>query len=832
MPRGGVLITALLLTTCCGVAQAWFGDFLPHAKCDATLAPGAPCLPRQAQEPSNARSSCCPAGYACWGDPASNLGPTCRQLPKGGLIYKKGIAWHGTCKAELQPGSQCGGGGGGCAAQGQGQCGNVGPWPGWCCPDGWGCEPSSFDFRIWTCVRLAARAPPPGELLQWPPRPVPRGACSCRVAVNGSRSGMDCPSPWDHPAGASQVPTPIRVGARGVFVSTESGAPVALRGVNWFGWELGSHNVDGLYAYCDDNNTDHEPPCRMDGEIPPHTPRPAIGKKGVEALDTKFWGKRTMTNDFAGVVYRMKLLGFNAVRLPFSFKDLNKDLPAPGSEFGACMRDDPSTIVERTTDPRLVTRLANRGGARFPAPPYTGMQHPPPRNASWPAACGLPWEAPLLRRFRRGREGGDDALRLTQCNWYLPHGEGVAAIHRFLWQVQYLVSQGFYVVLAFASTRDPEPNVSDPALLAANWHALLRALASLPNYSSRLRGRVLADLANEPSRWGCQWDRVCPVPQPVPDAATAAAAAIAAAKVAAAAADAADAAGAVAAAEEAQAAAEAAAAAAKAFHTLSCAPGVWLLAAAAGAVHSVDPSVPVLIEGMGQDLQRDKYSHCAASHYPGNNWGDGFITDAATLSAYGISDPSGMFATTGAAASGPGFMPLVAPQAAPPTQIALAPHVYPASITGAPAKSDDDQSAVAMRWDLSWGMKHLGSARGSRGEALRASGLIIGEFGVKDRGNNTDRNADTTRYTRRDRAWLKLLSDHLKDLEPMSGPISWLWWSWNANSGDTRGLVGPQTTWREVQWTKVRVLVGSFGLRPWYCSQVEARYCIDNVMWR
>jgi hypothetical protein len=28
-------------------------------------------------------------------------------------------------------------------------------------------------------------------------------------------------------------------------------------------------------------------------------------------------GKRTLTNDFATVVHRIKLLGFNAVRLPF-----------------------------------------------------------------------------------------------------------------------------------------------------------------------------------------------------------------------------------------------------------------------------------------------------------------------------------------------------------------------------------------------------------------------------------------------------------------------------------------------------------------------------------
>jgi hypothetical protein len=37
-------------------------------------------------------------------------------------------------------------------------------------------------------------------------------------------------------------------------------------------------------------------------------------------------------------------------------------------------------------------------------------------------------------------------------------------------------------------------------------------------------------------------------------------------------------------------------------------------------------------------------------------------------------------------------------------------------------------------------------------------------------------------------------------------------------AGDTKGLVGPNTTWREIQWTKVRVLIRIFGLRPWYCG--------------
>lgn len=45
----------------------------------------------------------------------------------------------------------------------------------------------------------------------------------------------------------------------------------------------------------------------------------------------------------------------------------------------------------------------------------------------------------------------------------------------------------------------------------------------------------------------------------------------------------------------------------------------------------------------------------------------------------------------------------------------------------------------------------------------------------------------------------------------------WYWWSWNANSGDTGGLVsgsrpGP---WYTVKWYKVRYLEG-IGLCPWF----------------
>jgi hypothetical protein len=71
-------------------------------------------------------------------------------------------------------------------------------------------------------------------------------------------------------------------------------------------------------------------------------------------------------------------------------------------------------------------------------------------------------------------------------------------VSRFVWQLQYLVSQGFYVLLDFSSTRDAEPNVSDGAVLARNWANLWRILADIPTYKTHLRGRIFPDVINEP----------------------------------------------------------------------------------------------------------------------------------------------------------------------------------------------------------------------------------------------------------------------------------------------------------------------------------------------
>jgi hypothetical protein len=60
------------------------------------------------------------------------------------------------------------------------------------------------------------------------------------------------------------------------------------------------------------------------------------------------------------------------------------------------------------------------------------------------------------------------------------------------------VSQGFYLLLDFSSTRDSEVNVQNPAVLAQNWGNFWKILTDIPAYKDQLAGRIFPDLVNEP----------------------------------------------------------------------------------------------------------------------------------------------------------------------------------------------------------------------------------------------------------------------------------------------------------------------------------------------
>jgi hypothetical protein len=45
-----------------------------------------------------------------------------------------------------------------------------------------------------------------------------------------------------------QVPAALKITADGNLVEAASGKRAKLKGINWFGWETGSANLDGIWV--------------------------------------------------------------------------------------------------------------------------------------------------------------------------------------------------------------------------------------------------------------------------------------------------------------------------------------------------------------------------------------------------------------------------------------------------------------------------------------------------------------------------------------------------------------------------------------------------------
>lgn len=115
------------------------------------------------------------------------------------------------------------------------------------------------------------------------PRGVSVDGSPCAVASAGAAVP---PSP---PSDARSLRSPIPglsfleekpVATRGDLFIGVDGLPFTIKGINWFGYENGQTNPDGLWGNVSDS----------------------------------------IVADFVNVVWRMQLLGFNTVRLPFSFR--------------------------------------------------------------------------------------------------------------------------------------------------------------------------------------------------------------------------------------------------------------------------------------------------------------------------------------------------------------------------------------------------------------------------------------------------------------------------------------------------------------------------------
>ena len=81
----------------------------------------------------------------------------------------------------------------------------------------------------------------------------------------------------------------------------------------------------------------------------------------VGALDGLYIGSDTLTGDYATVLYRLQLLGFNAIRLPFSFQVLFNQQPT--SFTRPCTTTSLADIQENITPPGVSVP----SGAKLPA---------------------------------------------------------------------------------------------------------------------------------------------------------------------------------------------------------------------------------------------------------------------------------------------------------------------------------------------------------------------------------------------------------------------------------------------------------------------------------
>lgn len=201
---------------------------------------------------------------------------------------------------------------------------------------------------------------------------------------------------------------------QGNQILDSNGNPVELKGVNWFGFNNQDTMVDGL------------------------------------------WGSNTMASDFATVVYRMQLLGFNAVRLPFSFQDLF-NLPPKNYVVNA---DPPSqsAIQNNVTDP----------------------SSPPPSGSAIPSMTAPPPRKPGL------------------SNDYLPND---TTMNRFLWVINFFAKNGFYVLID-NHLREDQTVLHNPQQWVQYWVQLVNAISQ----DSISREKLMIDLLNEPDNYGIRWE--------------------------------------------------------------------------------------------------------------------------------------------------------------------------------------------------------------------------------------------------------------------------------------------------------------------------------------
>lgn len=170
----------------------------------------------------------------------------------------------------------------------------------------------------------------------------------------------------------------------------------------------------------------------------------------------------SINQDFATQLWRIKALGFNTIRLGFTFDALNR---SPKQVYGS---DCP--VVSKEEAVATIT---------------------PP----WLQNSGVAQTSPLLDGYPTPAGG--------RCSAGIPNN---SIRDRYLWAAREVGKQGMYLMPDFhlkqAFKGEPDLSVYDPERFVDEWVALTKDLVAIPE----LKGKLLLDLVNEPDGYNLTWD--------------------------------------------------------------------------------------------------------------------------------------------------------------------------------------------------------------------------------------------------------------------------------------------------------------------------------------
>eukprot|EP00891_Asterochloris_glomerata_P009180 jgi/Astpho2/9180/fgenesh1_pg.00137_%23_8_t len=494
------------------------------------------------------------------------------------------------------------------------------------------------------------------------------------VLLNGVQCQVTTSSPGQLP-----VVQPQHTTTRDGQIIGVDGVPIDLKGVAWFGFDDGSTMVDGLWVQDD----------------------PASPVTGL-------------TQDFETVARRIELLGFNAIRIPFSFTDLYT--LGPLNYTKPCIHAAPGQVLESVTPPELLdaVQMLDLYGINDTLLNDTLLEQNITRD--------LFLNPEFLSLLNGTIDSADEAVPFDTpllCNDYVPKD---STLNRFLWVLSYFANRGFYVVLVHQTNNDGIA-ASSPAQWLQSWRWLMQGI----NQDPVLRLRIVIDPLNEPDSYTIRWE---------------------------------------------------------ANATLHLPGASDLYLSVMDALYAINPATLFMIQGCGQAQARLV-----------NNWGDGFVTDPVVLAATpGASDPNPFFRSL----MGRPYL----------DQVVIAPHVYPPSITNNP---NLPASGPELYMQLSRSFGYLNTVGYCFEGHCHRFPIIVGETG-------------SLFETQADVNSMYDIMDYMHNVGAASDGRhnrigSWMWWAWNADSGDTGGLV--ENDWESIIWPKIDYLT-QLGLEPWYLALQDA----------